>query len=102
MQDTPCDPDEVREEWSARENDRVLYDDEFLKKEKYGTHVSDSNGEKEEKNPEVQVKPLTRRPTLFCHPEREEPEQPGCVEGNCEISLCVKWSASVPNGREGL
>ena len=81
------------------ENDRVTYSDEFLKKkEKHGTHVSDSNGE-EEKDPEVQVRPLARTSALVGYPEREEPKLFGCVEGHCEISLCAKKSNSVPNGR---
>jgi hypothetical protein len=44
----------------------------------------------------------TRRSTLVGYPEREEPEQPGCDEGNCEISPWVKQSVSVSNGREEL
>ena len=57
------------------ENDRVMYSDEFLKKkEKHRTHVSDSNGEKEEKDLEVQVRPLARRSALFGYSEREEPK----------------------------
>jgi hypothetical protein len=88
--DIPYDPGEVRKEWGTGENDRVLHEDEFLKKKgKYGTHVSDSNGEEEEKDPEIQVEPLSRGSTLVGYPEREEPEQSGRVEGDCEISLCV-------------
>ena len=74
----------------------------YSKKRKHGTHVSDSNCEKEEKNPEVEMKPLARRSTLIGHPEREEPEQPGRVEGNCEISLHVKQSVSAQNDRESV
>lgn len=53
------------------------------------THVPDSDGKKEEKDPEVQVKPLARGSTLVGNPEREEPEQSCRVEGNCQISLSV-------------
>ena len=75
MRDTPCDPGEVRKEWGTGEDHRVLYEDEVLKKkERHRTHVPDSNGEKEEKDPEVQVKPLARRSALVCYPEREEPK----------------------------
>jgi hypothetical protein len=74
----------------------------FEKARKYGTHVSDSNGEKEEKDPKVQVKPLTRGSTFAGYPEREKPKQSCRVEGNCEISLHVKQSISIPNGREEL
>ena len=64
---------------------------EFAKeKGKHGTHVSDSNGEKEEKDPEVQVEPFSRGSTLVGYPERKKPEQSCRVEGNCEISLYAK------------
>jgi hypothetical protein len=54
------------------------------------TYVADSNGEKEKENPEVEIKSLSRGSTFIRHPERKESEQPGCVEGNCQISLCVE------------
>ena len=99
MQNPPCDPSEVRKEWGAGENDRVLYENKFLKKkDKHTTNVSDSNS-KEEKDPEVQMKPLARRSTFVGHPEHEEPKQPSCVEENCEISLYVKRSISISDGR---
>jgi len=48
------------------------------------------------------MKPLARRSTLVGYPEREEPEQPGRVERDGEISLYVERCVSVPNGREEL
>jgi hypothetical protein len=61
------------------------------KERKRGTHVADSDGEEEEKDPEVEVEPLARRSAPIGHPEREEPEQPRCVEGNCQIGLSVVY-----------
>ena len=48
------------------------------------------------------MKPLARRSALVGYPEREEPEQPGRVEGDCEISLYVEQRVSTPNGGEEL
>ena len=61
--------------------------------EKKGTdkaHVSDCNGKKDEKDPEVQVESLAGGSTLVGHPEREEPEQASRVEGYCKICLRVE------------
>ena len=66
----------------------------WKKGEERGTHVSDSDSEKEEKNPEVQVKPLARRSTSVGYPEREEPEQSGRIEGYREVSLYTKFSST--------
>ena len=84
----------------ARENDRVLNEAEslFKKEEARNSRFRQQQG----KNPEVQMKPLARGSTLVGHPEREEPEQPGRVEGNCEISLYVKQYISAPNDRESV
>jgi hypothetical protein len=80
---TPCNPGEVRNEWGAREDDRVLYEDKQLKKKgEYRTNVSNSNGEKDEEDPKVQVEPLAGGSTLVGYPECEEPEQPSRIEGN--------------------
>jgi len=46
------------------------------------------------------MKPLARRSALVGHPEREEPEKSGRVEGDCEVILYVKQRVSVPNGEE--
>ena len=100
VQDTPCDPGEVHKEWGSGKNDRVLNEDEFIKKKgKYRTHVSDSNNEVEEKYSEVQVEPLARGSTPASYPEREEPKSSASRE---KISLYVRKSISVPSGREEL
>ena len=87
----PSNPGEIRKEWSSREDDRVLNEGKYLEREeKYRAYVSNSNGEKEEEHPKVQVKSLAGGSTLVGHPEREEPEQPSRIEGNCHISLDVE------------
>ena len=71
---TQCNPREVCEEQGAGENDRITNECRSSEREgKYGTHVSHSDGEKEEKDPEVQVKLLARGFTLAGYPKREEP-----------------------------
>ena len=98
MRYTPCDPGEVRKERGAREDDRVLDGSERLEnKGKARTHVSDRNGEKDEKDPEVQVESLAGGSTLVGYPEREEPEQASRVEGYCQVGLRVAKSISGPN-----
>ena len=80
----PRDPGDIRKEWVARENDRVLNvnDGESLKTKRGRgrTHVSDGDSEEDGKDPEVKVKPLARRSTFVRNPEREEPEQPDRIE----------------------
>jgi hypothetical protein len=81
VQYIPCGPGGVRRGWSTGENDRILHEDESLKKKgNHRTHVSDNNGEMEGKDPEVQVESLARGSALPGYPEREEPEKSRRVE----------------------
>jgi hypothetical protein len=76
-----CGPGGVRSGWSTGENDRILHENQSLKKKgNHTTHVSGNNGGMEGKDPEVQMEFLARGSALPGYPEHEEAEKSRRVE----------------------
>ena len=59
------------------------------------TYIADSNREKEEKYPKVEIEPPARGSGLSGNPKRKESEQAGSVEGDGQIRLHIEESSSV-------
>ena len=65
-------------------------------------YIPDRNGKQQEKDPEIEVKPLAGGPTLAGHPERKEPEQSRSIKRDCHVSLYVELISWIPTTGENM